>query len=102
MEAGLSAEDCLKLTQTDPHFANETGLSPEAEVTLMLQTLENTDQVINDYQGLGKFVRSYNSMFASGYVPYAYWDRGGRLAGLGYGGSDDRYDSGGSRSSVRV
>jgi hypothetical protein len=102
LEAGLSPEDCLKLIQTDPNYQNETGLSPEAEVTLMLQTLENTDQVINDFQGHGKITRCFTSMFASGLVPCAYWNRGGRQAELFGDDSDRRFGNYGSRSSVRV
>ena len=34
LEAGLSAEDCLKLTQTDPNYQNETGLSCTGPLSL--------------------------------------------------------------------
>lgn len=102
LEAGLSPEDCLKLIQNDPNYKNETGLSPEAEVTLMLETLQNNDQVVNDYSGQGKATRSFSSMFASGSVPFACWSRDGRRASLNGGSSDSRNDYRGSRSSVRV
>lgn len=102
LEAGLSALDCLKLTQTDPNYQNETGFTPEAEVTLMLQMLQNDNQVINDYSGKGKFARCFSSMFASGRVPGAYWDRGYRRAYLCDDYSGNRNDIAGSRSSVRV
>ncbi len=90
------------MIQTDQNYQNETGLSPEAEVTLMLQTLENTDQVINDYSGQGKATRCFTSMFASGLVPGAYWHRDRRRARLNGGSSDYRDVYYGSRSSVRV
>ena len=102
MEAELSAEDCLSLTKNNKNYANETGLSPEAEIFLMMQTLENENKVINDYDGKGKFARCFSSMFASGYVPSACWVRGGRRAGLVCDDSGSHDDYRGSRSSVRV
>ena len=77
-------------------------MTPEAEIALMMQKLENENKVINDYQGKGKFARCFSSMFASGRVPGAYWYRGDRRAYLSNGGSGYRYDSNGARSSVRV
>ena len=102
LEANLSAEDYLNLIQNDPQYQNETSYSPEAILIQMLQKLQNDNVVINDYQGSGKITRCFNSMFASGNVPSACWNRGSLQASLHSVSTGDRRPDLGSRSSVRV
>ncbi len=93
----------LKALQDESIYQNETGMTPEDQLIYAITHLEQTNQVIDDYQGNGSISYQLGAYFpAAGFVPYAYWGRGYRqavLAGDGPGARDDRY---GVRGSVRV
>ncbi|MEK7586993.1 MAG: AAA family ATPase [Patescibacteria group bacterium] len=81
----------------------ESGLTPEGWLTLAIIYLEETNQVIDDYQGNGSLNYNLGGWFpASGNVSHAYWHRDLRQASLGGGAPDNRVDSYGVRSGVRV
>ncbi|MDP3956349.1 MAG: hypothetical protein U1C12_01335, partial [Patescibacteria group bacterium] len=82
---------------------HEQGMTTEDWLILAITHLESTNEVIDDYQGKGKIARNFGQYFpVSGDVPGADWNRGGRQAGLGGVGADDRVDGIGARSAVRV
>ena len=68
-----------------------------------LTHLEETNQVINDYQGKGSLSYQVGGYFpASGNVPNSYWDRDDRRARLSGNNPADRDSSCGVRAGVRV
>ena len=68
-----------------------------------ITTLEEKNQVIDDWRGKGSIAYNTGAYFpASGDVPYAYWNRGDRQADLGGSDPTNRNDDIGARSAVRV
>ena len=103
LEAGGSAQDFLKALQTNPQYKNESGMTPEDQIVYAILHLEQTNQVIDDWQDKGSISYQLGSYFpVSDDVPYAYWGRWGRQACL------DRYDPAnsssiiGARGTVRI
>jgi hypothetical protein len=103
LEANQKPTDYLKTLQTDPNYANESGITPEDWTIYFLTHLEKTNQVIDDWQGNGKISWNLGGYFPeSSDVPSACWYRGGRRA---YAGGDDPGDFGsnsGARARVRI
>lgn len=100
---GQSARDYVQALQTTPDYAHETGLTLEDWLTLALAHLEATNQVLDDYQGDGKYsflLGSYHP--SSDDVGYAYWSRGNRRAFLSGGDPGNRYSNDGLRPAVRM
>lgn len=98
-----SPQEYLQALQQDPQYQHEHGMTPEEQILYALTHLEETNQVVDNYQGHGSVSYQLGAYFpASGRVPHAYWNRGGRRAELG--GSDPDYRDGdcGVRSAVRV
>lgn len=102
LEANKAPNTYLQQLQEKP-YQGESGLTPEDWLTYAISHLEETDQVIDDWQGKGSINYNLGGYFpSSGSVPHAYWDRVPRRAYL------DRYDPGdplsdcGARASVRV
>lgn len=98
-----SPTEYLKALQQDPQYQHESGLTPEDWLSYALTHLEETNQVIDDWQGQGKVSYNLGGYFpASGRVPDVYWSRDNRQASL------DRRDPGnrdvyyGVRPAVRV
>jgi hypothetical protein len=81
LEAGKSPIEYLDILAQDSQYVNERGLSPEEEWTLFLTYLEETNQVINDINGNGKFSLNLGGYLKDiGYVTLAYWYRKGKQA----------------------
>ncbi|MBI2633258.1 MAG: hypothetical protein HYW78_02600, partial [Parcubacteria group bacterium] len=53
LEAGKTPNDYLKTLQTNAHYKNETGMTPEEQLLYAITHLEQTNQIIDDYQGKG-------------------------------------------------
>ena len=103
LEANKTPAEYLKLFQTKPEYENESGLTPEADIMYTLTHLEETNQVINDYQGKGSLSYQVGGYFpASGDVPNAYWFRVNRQAVLRGSNPASRDSYSGVRAGVRV
>ena len=106
MTPGQSAPDpheYLKALQTDVQYKDEQGMTPEEQILYALTHLEETDQVIDDYQGNGSISYQLGAYFpASDSVPSARWDRGVHRARLGRRDPGDRGGDCGVRSAVGV
>ncbi|MCX6808628.1 MAG: hypothetical protein NTW50_03095 [Candidatus Berkelbacteria bacterium] len=76
-----SIEELHKVTQSDPMYQGEQGMIYESWLSYFLYHLEETNQVIDDYQGNGK-ISYLTGAIADGIVPCAYWFRGDRQAYL--------------------
>src|SRR3989344_5641063 len=66
LEANKTPNEYLKLLQKDPQYANEQGLTNEAWLTQFITRLEQTNEVIDDWQGKGKIcylIGSFHSSF---------------------------------------
>lgn len=103
LEAGNNPREYLETLWTEDQYTSESGLTPEAWLTLALTRLHESGQVLDDYGGEGKgdyLLGAYSP--SSGYLPYGYWSRGHQRASLDdadpvYGAPDD-----GCRSAVRI
>jgi hypothetical protein len=103
LEANSTPKAYLETLQTKPEYANEQGMTPEAWMTQFLLQLEETDQVIDDYQGNGKLNFNLGGWFpASGVVANGDWDRGSARAYLGRGDPGGQFSTRGSRSAVMI
>jgi hypothetical protein len=102
IEANKTPKEYLEAIGTG-EYQNESGMTPEEWLMQAITTLEEKNQVIDDWQGKGSIAYNTGAYFpASGRVPYACWGRGIRRA---YLDRDDpaRGNGGiGARSAVRV
>ncbi len=102
LEANKIPEDYLAMLGKDS-YKEEVGMTPEDQLTYAITHLEETNQVIDDYQGKGSISYQIGAYFhVSGYVPLAYSDRGHRRASLNGVFPDYRFESVGVRSAVRI
>ncbi|MFA6428419.1 MAG: hypothetical protein WCW02_02635 [Candidatus Buchananbacteria bacterium] len=81
-EANQSPNDYLKQLQTDLQYKGEQGLTLESWLVYALTHLAQTDQVIDNWEDLGKTCYLLNSYFKSGYVPRASFYLGRALVSL--------------------
>ncbi|OQA03591.1 MAG: hypothetical protein BWY68_00698 [bacterium ADurb.Bin400] len=102
-EAGSTPRQYLQQQKAGGAYENEEFLTPEAWLTYFATHLEETDQVIDDYQGNGS-VRYLGAAWfpSSGSVPSACWYRDSRRAYLYGYGPGYRDDDCGVGSAVRV
>ena len=103
LEAGKKPKDYLKTINTEKQYKNEIGMTPDDQIIYAIQHLEQTNQVIDDWQGNGSLSYQLGAYFpADGNVPRASWDRGDHQVDLS--GDDPGISNSvtGLRSSVRV
>ena len=103
LEAGQKPNEYLEILKTDPQYQNETGMTPEEQIIYAIKHLEQTNQVIDDWQGKGSLSYQLGAYFpAGGGVPGADWYRDRRRADLD--GYDPRasFSGNGARGAVRV
>ena len=102
-KAGLTPKKYLKMMQTNSQYAGEEGMNPEEQLIYAIQYLEQTNQVMDDWQGKGSISYQVGAYFpASGDVPRAGWDRVNRRARLGGYDPEDSDPDIGVRGAVRV
>ncbi|MBI3273579.1 MAG: hypothetical protein HYZ69_00375 [Candidatus Colwellbacteria bacterium] len=98
-----SPREYLKALQTEQQYEHEQGMTPEEQLMYALTYLEETNQVIDDYQGKGSISYQLGAFFpSSGSVPNAYWYRGDRQAHLRRDDPGYRNDYCGVRPAVGV
>lgn len=103
LEAGLTPKEYLEKLQTDPGYEHEMGMTPEEQVMYAIIHLEETDRVIDDYQGNGSVAYNIGGYFpSSDLVPDAYWYRGNRQADVHRSYPGDQNDHCGVRPAVRI
>ena len=84
-------------------YQNESGMAPEEWLIQAIATLEEKNQVIDDWQGKGSIAYNTGAYFpAAGSVPDACWNRDDRQANLGRSAPTARGGYLGARSAVRV
>ncbi|MFA6428135.1 MAG: hypothetical protein WCW02_01135 [Candidatus Buchananbacteria bacterium] len=82
-EANQSPNNYLKQLQTNPQYKGEQGLTPESWITYALGHLEQTNQVIDNYEGSGKACYLLSIFFKeTGGVPNACFSRSLAEVGL--------------------
>ena len=103
LEADQTPNQYLETLKTGASYENETGMTPEEQIIYAIKHLEQTNQVIDDYQGKGSASFQMGAYFpADGAVPIVYCYRDLRRASL-YRNFPDDSDSGfGVRGAVRV
>ena len=103
LEANQTPNEYLKTLQQDKQYKAEQGMTPEDQLFYAILYLEQTNQVIDDYQGNGSLSFQLGAYFlASGDVPLSYWYRGVRQAFLGGYVPGYRSDVCGARLGVRL
>ena len=101
IEAGPTPKDYLKLLQTQEQYQGETGLTPEANLTLYLDGLTRDQIALDDWQGTGK-ANFLLGNYVVGVVLSFGWSRSGRRPYLDRNNPGPRrYDLIGFRPSVR-
>jgi hypothetical protein len=83
-------------------YENESGTIPEEWLMQAIATLEEKNQVIDDWQGNGSIACNTGAYFPTGLVPSACWIRDFRRASLRRNDPTDQYTVIGARSAVRV
>jgi hypothetical protein len=98
-----SPAEYLKAIQTEPIYQNESGMTPEDHIIYAITHLEETNQVIDDYQGNDSASCQVGAYFPDfGHVPYAYWNRYSRRVFLSGDFPGNRYPDPGIRTGVRI
>jgi hypothetical protein len=98
-----NSREYLKALQNEEQYQHEQGMTPEEQIIYALTYLEETNQIIDDYQGNGSISYQLGAYFPSSeYVPYSSWDRGNRQAYLNRSGPGFRNGHCGARSVVGV
>ncbi|TAK95099.1 hypothetical protein EPO05_05115 [Patescibacteria group bacterium] len=98
----LSPGKYLKMLKTDPQLKFEHGLTQEEWVTQFIINLEETDNVIDDWQfgrtchNLGSYFPSFRSVSRTG------WNRGDGRADLGIAGIGTQNSNFGARTAVMI
>jgi hypothetical protein len=103
LETNQTPEDYLKQLQTNPEYQHEQGLTNEDWLTKSIIHLEQTNQVLDDYQGKGSacyLPGSFNPSSRS--LGGGCWDRGGRQAYLSGVDPESQNSNLGLRSAVGV
>src|SRR3989338_2761237 len=96
-------KEYLQFIEQETVYSDEQGMTPEDQLMYAITHLEETDQVIDDYQGNGKISYQIGAYFpSSGHVPLAYCYRDYRQAYLNRYDVDNRNDNCGVRSAVRI
>jgi hypothetical protein len=102
IEANKTPNEYLEAIGTG-EYQNESGMTPEEWLMQAITTLEEKNQVIDDWQGKGSIAYNTGAYFqASGRVPYACWGRGARRGYLDRDDPTSRSGGVGARSAVRV
>jgi len=83
LETNQTPKEYKNILKTDQQYQHEQGLTSEDWLTLLLIQLEQTGEVIDDYQGKGSADFLIESFYpASVSLGYGYWSRDYRLAYL--------------------
>jgi hypothetical protein len=104
IEAGKSADEYLTMIK-DPknQYEHEQGMSLEDWLMHAIATLEEKNEVLDDYSGKGCFCwlpGSFN--FRSGWLAFAHWARDSRRAVLYRDDPDSQAPRGGFRPAVDI
>ena len=76
IEAGKTPKEYLEMLQTNKTYQGEEGLTPEADLIYAITHLEETNQVVNDWQGKGNASYELGAfLFFSDSIPCFSWDR---------------------------
>ena len=83
LEVGETPIKYLEILQKDKHYEGEEGLIPEADLIYSLYTLEEKNQILNDWQGKGNISCELGAFLVpSNSVPWLSWDRDFKRADL--------------------
>ena len=75
LETNKTSEDYLKLLRTDPKYKHEQGLTNEDWLTQLIVHLEQTNQVIDDWQGNAKCLLVGSFTYDRSILGKGYWSR---------------------------
>ena len=75
IETNKTPMEYLEIIQTNKIYQGEEGLTPEADLIYAIIYLEETNQVINDWQGKGNVSYELGALVSSDNVSWLGWDR---------------------------
>ncbi len=101
LENNQSPKDYLKAFSKS-EYQGETGWTPEDFLTNFVTRLEETNEVSNDWDDFNAAWLTGTYLPNESSVPYGYWYRYDEQVYLNGSGPEDRYDSWGVRSAVRL
>jgi len=102
IEVGKSANEYMEILKSQ-EYAHEQGMALEDWLMHAIVTLEEKNQVLDDWCGNGCFCRLPGSFnFRSGWLAYACWSRDNRQANLPDDRPGDQNPRGGFRSAVEI
>ena len=101
LENNKTPIDYLNLIQTQKPYHHEYGLTIEDWLTCAIQRLHERNEAINIYEewNVPYLIGNY---ITEGFVPYGYWSRDGRRAGVGDADPGVRRADSGALSAVRI
>ncbi len=103
LEAGRSPREYLKMIQTDPMYANEQGFCIEDQLIYAITHLEETNQIMNDWEGNGSSAYQLGAYMVDGdSVPVVSYGRGYTRAGIVRLGVDFHGPIYGPRTSINI
>ncbi len=104
LEADQKPSTYLEILKTNPIYQNETGMTPEEQITYAIKYLEQTNQVIDDVSGKGSASYQLGAYFVNdGEIPIFYWSRKYNWAKLFMDIKfNDPFSHIGTRTAVRV
>lgn len=106
IEANKTPEEYLRMLQNYREYKGELGQTPEDRIIYAITHLEETNQVIDDYQGKGSISYQVGGWFPVSLgvpdVPDAYWFRVDQRAYLGRSTPRNRSEDIGASFSARV
>ena len=103
IETNKTPAKYLEMLQQNKTYQGEEGLTPEADLTYAIIFLEETNQVINDWQGKGNISYDLGAfLFSSESVPWLSWDRDFHRADLWKLGIKNSDPHTGTRVGIRI
>jgi len=83
LEAGRSPREYLKTVQSDPSYTHERGFSIEDQLVYSITHMEETNQIMNDWEGNGSSAYQLGAYMIDGdSIPVVSYGRGYMRAGI--------------------
>jgi len=103
IEAGESPVAYLAMLQKNKDYQGEDGFTPEADLIYALFCLEETNQIVNDWQGKGNISCELGAFLVpSNGISWLSWDRDFKRADLWKLGIENRDPHMGPRVGIRI
>lgn len=103
IETNKTPKEYMEMLQSQKIYEGEEGLTPEADLIYAITYLEETNQVINDWQGKGNLSYELGAFFiSSNSVPCLGWDQDFNRVDLWKFSVDNRDPHTGVRVGIKI